>query len=79
MSEQEGHARHPHRWGYADSRLELDGPRSVRMNGDRDAAERQSMPHLIPFVEQMLGLPFDPASKIPVVPPMFRRRGSTPR
>jgi alkyldihydroxyacetonephosphate synthase len=62
-------ARHPHRWGYADSQLELDGPRHVRMNGNRYVLSGQSMPHLIPFVEQMLGLPFDPASQRPIVKP----------
>jgi len=62
-------ARHPHRWGYADSQLELDGPRLVRMNGNRYVLSGQSLPHLIPFVEQMLGLPFDPASRIPLVAP----------
>jgi alkyldihydroxyacetonephosphate synthase len=61
-------ARHPHRWGYLDSQLELDGPRNVRMNGNRYVLSGQSMPHLIPFVEQMLGLPFNPESKQPIVP-----------
>lgn len=58
-------ARHPHRWGYADTRFELDGPRSVRMTGARYVLSGQSLPHLIPFVEQMLGLPFDPGIRIP--------------
>ena len=60
--------RHPHRWGYADSQLELADPRTVRMNGHRYVLSGQSLPHLIPFVEQMLGVPFDPASRIAVVP-----------
>ncbi len=58
-------ARHPHRWGYADTRLELDGPRSVRMTGARYPLSGQSMPHLIPFVEQGLDLPFDAADARP--------------
>ncbi|MEZ5284787.1 MAG: FAD-binding oxidoreductase [Vicinamibacterales bacterium] len=66
-------ARHPHRWGFADTRLELDGPRSVRMTGTRYPISGQSMPHLIPFVEQMLGLPFDAGAAMrdssPEVPP----------
>ncbi len=62
-------ARHPHRWGYADTRLELDGPRSVRMTGSRYLLSGQRMPHLIPFVEQMLGVPFDPGARIPEIPP----------
>ena len=58
-------ARHPHRWGYADTRLELDGPRSVRMTGSRYLLSGQQMPHLIPFVEQTLGVPFNPGARIP--------------
>jgi alkyldihydroxyacetonephosphate synthase len=63
-------ARHPHRWGYADSQLELAGARTVRMNGNRYELCGHPMPHLIPFVEQMLGVPFDPAAKIPLVAPV---------
>jgi alkyldihydroxyacetonephosphate synthase len=62
-------ARHPHRWGFADTGLELDGPRRVRMTGTRYPLSGRSMPHLIPFVEQMMGLPFDPAAVVPTVPP----------
>ncbi len=66
-------ARHPHRWGFADTRLELEGARSVRMTGDRYPPSGQSMPHLIPFVEQVLGVPFDAwprvAERAPAVPP----------
>jgi alkyldihydroxyacetonephosphate synthase len=66
--------RHPHRWGFADTRLELDGPRSVRMTGSRYPLSGQSMPHLIPFVEQVLDLPFDTSaitreSRPPIAPP----------
>lgn len=58
-------ARHPHRWGFADTRLEFDGPRSVRMTGARYPLSGQSMPHLIPYVEHMLGVSFDPADVMP--------------
>lgn len=58
-------ARHLHRWGFADTRLEFDGPRSVRMTGARYPLSGQSMPHLIPYVEQMLGFTFDPAAVLP--------------
>jgi alkyldihydroxyacetonephosphate synthase len=58
-------ARHPHRWGYADTRFELDGPRSLRLTGSRYVLSGQALPHLIPFVEQMLGLPFEPSLRIP--------------
>src|SRR6185436_8285881 len=65
-------SRHPHRWGFADTRLELEGTRSVRMTGSRYPLSGQSMPHLIPYVEQMLGVPFDPSARlserVPAVP-----------
>ena len=57
--------RHPHRWGYADTRFELDGPRSVRMTGRRYVLSGHGLPHLIPFVEQMLGVPFNPGIRVP--------------
>lgn len=60
--------RHPHRWGYADTRLELDG-RSVRMTGDRYPLSGVTMPHLIPFVERVLGLPFDASARAPEIAP----------
>jgi alkyldihydroxyacetonephosphate synthase len=62
-------ARHPYRWGYADTRLEFDGPRSVRMTGVRYPLSGQSMPHLLPYVEQMLGLTIDAASITPDATP----------
>ena len=39
------------------------------MTGSRYLLSGQQMPHLIPFVEQMLGLPFDPGARIPETPP----------
>ncbi|HVB38990.1 MAG TPA: FAD-dependent oxidoreductase, partial [Vicinamibacterales bacterium] len=65
--------RHPHRWGFADTRLEIEQPRSVRMTGTRYPLSGVSMPHLIPFVESTLGVPFDPSTRrpesTPIVPP----------
>lgn len=65
--------RHLHRWGFADTQLELDGPRSVRMTGARYPLSGQSMPHLIPYVEQMLGLPFDTSTPLPESTPEIPR------
>jgi alkyldihydroxyacetonephosphate synthase len=62
-------ARHTHRWGFADTRLELDGARSVRMTGNRYALCGEPMPHLIPFVEQMLGVPFEASATVPEAVP----------
>ena len=71
-------ARHPHRWGFADTRLELEGGRSVRMTGDRYPLSGQSMPHLIPFVEQVLGLPFDTSARVPESAPAIPPPRLTP-
>jgi alkyldihydroxyacetonephosphate synthase len=46
-----------HKWGYADTRFEFDGPRSVRVTGDRYQISGFSMPYLIPFVEEIIKLP----------------------
>ncbi|MGE3276799.1 MAG: FAD-binding oxidoreductase [Vicinamibacterales bacterium] len=63
--------RHPFRWGFADTRLEFDGPRSVRMTGARYPLSGQSMPYLLPYVEQMLGVAVDASSIAPdVMPPV---------
>jgi alkyldihydroxyacetonephosphate synthase len=65
--------RHPHRWGFADTRLEIDERRSVRMTGSRYPLSGHSMPYLIPFVEATLGCPLDTSTQrsesSPVVPP----------
>jgi alkyldihydroxyacetonephosphate synthase len=50
--------RHLHKWGYTDTRFEFDGPRSVRVTGDRYPISGFSMPYLIPFVESVLEVPF---------------------
>lgn len=64
-------ARHPHRWGYLDSQLELQDARTARMPGSRYTLSGQPLPHLIPFVEQMLGVPFDAAATVPLVDPII--------
>ncbi|MEZ5293656.1 MAG: FAD-binding oxidoreductase [Vicinamibacterales bacterium] len=64
-----GDERHPHRWGFADTRLELDGARAVRMTGSRYPLCGQPLPYLIPFVEQTLGVPLDVAAVLPEVAP----------
>ena len=52
--------RHPHKWGYADTRFEFDGPKTVRVTGRRYPLAGFAMPHFIPFVEEMLQVPIDP-------------------
>lgn len=63
-------ARHPHRWGFADTRLEFDAAGSIRMTGTRYPISGQSMPHLLPFVEQMLGVPLGAADAVPESSPV---------
>ena len=52
--------RHPHKWGYTDTRFEFDGPKTVRVTGSRYPLAGFTMPHFIPFVEEMLQVPIDP-------------------
>ena len=49
--------RYVHKWGYADTQFEFDGPRAVRVTGDRYQISGFSMPYLIPFVEEIIELP----------------------
>ena len=53
-----GGERRLHKWGYTDTRFEFDGPKSVRVTGDRYPISGFSMPYLIPFVESVLEVPF---------------------
>ena len=52
--------RQPHKWGYTDTRFEFDGPRSVKVTGDRYPIAGYSMPNFIPFAEEILGIPITP-------------------
>ena len=52
--------RHPHKWGYADTRFEFDGPKTVRVTGSRYPLAGYTLPYLIPFVEDMLQVPVNP-------------------
>jgi alkyldihydroxyacetonephosphate synthase len=49
--------RYPHRWGYTDTRFVFDGPRSLKVTGNRYPLAGYSLPHLVPFVEEVLGVP----------------------
>ena len=74
--------RHPHKWGYTDTRFEFDGPKTVRVTGSRYPLAGFTMPHFIPFVEEMLQVPIDPnemavEKEAHVVPPS--RAGVQPR
>ncbi|MCH8012843.1 MAG: FAD-binding oxidoreductase [Candidatus Marinimicrobia bacterium] len=60
MSETE---RHHHKWGYTDTEFDFDGPKSVKVSGNRYPISGYSMPSLIPFVEDMLGVTINPDDK----------------
>ena len=66
--------RHPHKWGYTDTCFEFDGPKSVRVTGSRYPLAGYTLPHLIPFVEEMLQVPINRdecavEKEAPAVPP----------
>ena len=52
--------RYPHRWGYTDTRFDFDGPKSVRVTGNRYPLSGYSMPNFIPFLEEVLDISIDP-------------------
>ncbi len=56
-----------HKWGYADTRFEFDGPRSVRVTGSRYPLAGYSLPSFIPFAEDVLGVPITPEEMVPEV------------
>lgn len=61
--------RFPHLWGYVDTRFEFLDARTVRVTGDRYPLAGPPLPHFIPFVETMLGVPMTPELLREVVPP----------
>ena len=56
-----------HKWGYADTRFEFDGPRSVRVTGSRYPLAGYSLPFFVPFAEEVLGVPITPGEMMPEV------------
>ncbi|NKB70902.1 MAG: FAD-binding protein [Candidatus Latescibacteria bacterium] len=57
--------RFAHKWGYTDTRFEFDGPRTVKVTGQRYPIAGYSMPYLIPFAEEVLGTSFKPEDMVP--------------
>ncbi|NJM28305.1 MAG: FAD-binding oxidoreductase, partial [Pseudanabaena sp. RU_4_16] len=45
-----------HKWGYADTSLKINDDRSVTMTGDRYDLSGYKMPHLIPYIEELLDI-----------------------
>jgi alkyldihydroxyacetonephosphate synthase len=64
-----------HKWGYKDTEFQLLPDGAVLVTGDRYDLSGTEMPGLMPFVEEMLGLPIDTSritkevAKKPVAPP----------
>ena len=52
--------RYPHLWGYDDTRFEFLDPRTVHLTGDRYPLAGAPLPHFMPFVEALLGVPAGP-------------------
>ena len=52
--------RYAHKWGYKDTQFEFDGPKSVRVSGDRYPLAGFSMPGFISFAEEMLEVTISP-------------------
>ena len=68
--------RFPHTWGYTDTRFEFDGPRTVRVTGNRYPLCGYPLPGFIPFAEEVLGQDFRPED---IVPPAPKLQAPAPR
>lgn len=55
--------RYPHKWGYQDTWFDFANPREVKVEGTRYPVAGYTMPYLIPFVEEVLGIPIRPEDK----------------
>ena len=56
-----------HRWGFTDTRFVFDGPRRVRVTGNRYPLSGTVMPGFVPFAEEVLQVslrPEDMASEV---------------
>jgi len=55
--------RYAHKWGYQDTWFDFANPREVTVAGSRYPVSGYTMPYLIPFVEEVLGIPIRPEDK----------------
>lgn len=55
--------RYPHKWGYRDTWFEFADPGKVKVSGSRYPVSGYTMPYLIPFVEEILGIPLKPEDR----------------
>jgi alkyldihydroxyacetonephosphate synthase len=63
--------RFDHLWGYADTRFEFLDQRTVRLSGSRYPLAGAPLPHFVPFVEDMLGVPIGPDHARELSPPQI--------
>lgn len=61
--------RYPHLWGYDDTRFEFLDPRTVHLTGSRYPLAGAPLPHFMPFVEALLGVPVGPEHLQETPPP----------
>ncbi|OGT78411.1 MAG: hypothetical protein A3J35_04420 [Gammaproteobacteria bacterium RIFCSPLOWO2_02_FULL_52_10] len=55
--------RYAHKWGYTDTSFDFAGPATVTVTGDRYPVSGYTMPGLIPFVEEGLGIKLRPEDR----------------
>ena len=55
--------RYAHKWGYQDTWFDFANPREIKVEGSRYPVSGYTMPYLIPFVEEVLGIPIRPEDK----------------
>ena len=61
--------RYAHLWGYDDTRFEFLDPRTVHLTGSRYPLAGAPLPHFMPFVEALLGVPVGPEHLQETPPP----------
>ncbi|NET38295.1 MAG: FAD-binding oxidoreductase [Cyanothece sp. SIO1E1] len=69
-----------HKWGFADTYLQINQDRSVTMVGDRYPLSGYKMPYLLPYIEALLHINIDPSDrrepvKHPYIKPPKRHPG----
>lgn len=57
--------RYAHKWGYQDTHFDFADPGTITVSGSRYPVSGYTMPFLIPFVEEGLGIPIKPEDVIP--------------
>ncbi|MEM7792878.1 MAG: FAD-binding oxidoreductase [Cyanobacteria bacterium P01_C01_bin.118] len=53
-----------HKWGFADTALEINPDQSVKMTGDRYLLSGYDMPYLLPLIEELLDIKIDPSDQL---------------